>query len=76
VEGDPPAFVRSGVFYGPGTSLPPGEEQLELVRERKFPLVGDGVGVWSSSHIADAAEVAAASASPTNATPGAGADCR
>jgi nucleoside-diphosphate-sugar epimerase len=48
--------LRYGVFYGPGTSLAPGEEQFELVRRRKFPLVGDGGGVWSFIHIADAAQ--------------------
>ncbi len=54
--------LRYGAFYGPGTSLAPGEEQFELVRERKFPLVGDGGGVWSFIHIADAAEATAAAA--------------
>jgi hypothetical protein len=39
--------LRYGAFYGPGTSLAPGGEQFELARERKFPLVGDGGGVWS-----------------------------
>jgi nucleoside-diphosphate-sugar epimerase len=48
--------LRYGVFYGPGTSLAPGEEQFELIRKRKFPLVGDGGGVWSFIHVADAAE--------------------
>src|SRR5919198_661380 len=48
--------LRYGAFYGPGTSLAPGEEQFELVRRRKFPLVGDGGGVWSFVHVADAAE--------------------
>jgi nucleoside-diphosphate-sugar epimerase len=48
--------LRYGAFYGPGTSLAPGEEQFELIRKRKFPLVGDGAGVWSFIHIADAAE--------------------
>jgi nucleoside-diphosphate-sugar epimerase len=48
--------LRYGVFYGPGTTMAPGEEQFELVRKRKFPLVGDGAGVWSFIHIADAAE--------------------
>jgi nucleoside-diphosphate-sugar epimerase len=48
--------LRYGVFYGPGTSLAPGEWQFELVRRRKFPLVGDSAGVWSFIHIADAAE--------------------
>jgi nucleoside-diphosphate-sugar epimerase len=43
------------VLYGPGTSLASGEEQFELVRKRKFPVVGDGRGVWSFIHGADAA---------------------
>ena len=52
--------LRYGHFYGPGTSLVPGAEQVELVRRRKFPLVGDGVGVWSFIHVADAAEATVA----------------
>jgi nucleoside-diphosphate-sugar epimerase len=52
--------LRYGAFYGPGTSLAPGEEQFELVRKRKFPLVGDGGGVWSFIHVADAAEATVA----------------
>jgi nucleoside-diphosphate-sugar epimerase len=48
--------LRYGWFYGPGTSLSPGSEQLEMVRKRKFPVVGDGGAVWSFIHIADAAE--------------------
>ena len=52
--------LRYGAFYGPGTSLAPGAEQVELVRRRKFPLVGDGGGVWSFIHVADAAEATVA----------------
>jgi nucleoside-diphosphate-sugar epimerase len=52
--------LRYGAFYGPGTSMAPGAEQFELVRKRKFPLVGDGGGVWSFIHIADAAEATVA----------------
>jgi nucleoside-diphosphate-sugar epimerase len=52
--------LRYGGFYGPGTSMAPGAEQVELVRKRKFPLVGDGGGVWSFVHIADAAEATVA----------------
>jgi nucleoside-diphosphate-sugar epimerase len=52
--------LRYGVFYGPDTSLAPGAEQFELVRRRKFPLVGDGGGVWSFIHVADAAEATVA----------------
>ena len=52
--------LRYGAFYGPGTSMAPGEEQFELIRKRKFPLVGDGGGVWSFIHVADAAEATVA----------------
>jgi nucleoside-diphosphate-sugar epimerase len=52
--------LRYGAFYGPGTSMAPGGEQLEMVRKRKFPLIGDGGGVWSFIHIADAAEATVA----------------
>jgi nucleoside-diphosphate-sugar epimerase len=48
--------LRYGWFYGPGTSMAPGEESYELIRKRKFPVVGDGGGVWSFIHIADAAD--------------------
>jgi nucleoside-diphosphate-sugar epimerase len=47
--------LRYGGFYGPGTSLGPDGEQTNAVRQRKFPLVGKGSGVWSFIHIADAA---------------------
>ena len=52
--------LRYGAFYGPGTSLAPGSEQVEMIRARKFPVVGDGGGVWSFVHIADAAEATVA----------------
>jgi nucleoside-diphosphate-sugar epimerase len=52
--------LRYGAFYGPGTSMAPDGEQSELVRRRKFPLVGDGGGVWSFIHVADAAEATVA----------------
>jgi len=48
--------LRYGAFYGPGTSMAPGGEQFEMVRKHKFPVVGNGAGVWSFIHIADAAE--------------------
>lgn len=47
--------LRYGGFYGPGTSLAPGAAQVEMIRKRRFPIVGDGGGVWSFIHIADAA---------------------
>jgi nucleoside-diphosphate-sugar epimerase len=53
--------LRYGGFYGPGTGLSPeGGDMVELVRRRKFPLVGDGAGVWSFIHIEDAAEATVA----------------
>jgi nucleoside-diphosphate-sugar epimerase len=53
--------LRYGGFYGPGTAMSPeGGAQVELLRERKFPVVGDGAGVWSFVHIADAAEATVA----------------
>ncbi len=52
--------LRYGAFYGPGTSMSASSEQFELVRKRKFPLVGNGAGVWSFIHIADAAEATVA----------------
>jgi nucleoside-diphosphate-sugar epimerase len=52
--------LRYGAFYGPGTMMAPGEGMFEMIRERKVPLVGDGGGVWSFVHIADAAEATVA----------------
>ena len=52
--------LRYGAFYGPGTSIAPGEMQFELVRKRKYPVVGSGGGVWSFIHVADAADATVA----------------
>lgn len=43
--------LRYGNFYGPGAW----ESSLDLVRRRRFPVIGDGGGVWSWIHIDDAA---------------------
>jgi nucleoside-diphosphate-sugar epimerase len=48
--------LRYGGFYGPGTSLARDGEHTELIRRRKFPLVGGGTGVWSFVHVDDVAE--------------------
>jgi len=45
------AVLRYGGFYGPGAI----GDQVELVRKRKFPLVGDGTGHFSWVHLDDAA---------------------
>lgn len=49
--------LRYGAFYGPGTgiSADPGAGMSAPVRKRQFPVIGDGGGVWSFVHIADAA---------------------
>jgi nucleoside-diphosphate-sugar epimerase len=52
--------LRYGALYGPGTSLVPGGPEYEMVRKRKFPVVGNGAGVWSFVHVADAAEATVA----------------
>jgi 2-alkyl-3-oxoalkanoate reductase len=54
--------LRYGGFYGPGTSVSPdrGAEISDEVRKRRFPIVGDGGGVWSFVHIADAASATVA----------------
>jgi nucleoside-diphosphate-sugar epimerase len=51
--------LRYGAFYGPGTSIAPGK-MFELVRKRRFPMVGDGGGVWSFIHVGDAADATVA----------------
>jgi nucleoside-diphosphate-sugar epimerase len=45
------AVLRYGSFYGPGASDP----VVEVVRKRRFPIIGDGAAVWSWIHIDDAA---------------------
>ena len=53
--------LRYGGFYGPGTSMAPdGGEQIEAIRKRKVPIVGDGGAVWSFIHVADAADATVA----------------
>ena len=51
--------LRYGAFYGPGTSIASGGDVVEMVRQRRLPIVGDGGGVWSFIHIADAATATA-----------------
>jgi len=43
--------LRYGNFYGPGAS----DGLVDLVRRRKMPIIGDGAGVWSWTHLDDAA---------------------
>jgi nucleoside-diphosphate-sugar epimerase len=46
--------LRYGGFYGS-----PDDAQLEAVRKRRFPIVGDGDGIWSFVHLDDAATATA-----------------
>ena len=55
VTGAEGIVLRYGGFYGPGTSFTAGGESVDQIRGRKFPVVGDGAGVWSFIHIEDAA---------------------
>ena len=47
--------LRYGNFYGPGTGFEAGGQQFEMIRKRRWPVIGDGAGVWSFIHIRDAA---------------------
>jgi nucleoside-diphosphate-sugar epimerase len=45
------AALRYGALYGPGAT----EDQVEMVRKRRFPLVGRGTGYFSWVHLDDVA---------------------
>ena len=47
--------LRYGGFYGPQSSISPDGEIVAMVRKRRFPIVGDGAGVWSFVHLDDVA---------------------
>jgi nucleoside-diphosphate-sugar epimerase len=53
--------LRYGGFYGPGTGISLAADAVMAgpVRKRRFPIVGDGGGVWSHVHIEDAAAATA-----------------
>jgi nucleoside-diphosphate-sugar epimerase len=53
--------LRYGGFYGPGTgiSLAPDAVLAAPIRKRRFPIIGDGGGVFSHVHIDDAAAATA-----------------
>jgi 2-alkyl-3-oxoalkanoate reductase len=56
-EGIEGVALRYGGFYGPATSiaLNPDGEQVAMLRKRRLPVIGNGAGIWSFVHIADAA---------------------
>ena len=49
--------LRYGGFYGPGSAISraPDAPIASAVRKRRFPILGNGDGVWSQVHIDDAA---------------------
>ncbi|MFY1692085.1 NAD-dependent epimerase/dehydratase family protein [Plantactinospora sp. WMMB782] len=54
--------LRYGGFYGPGTDLStaPNAVLAQRIRQRRFPIVGGGAGVWSLVHVTDAASATVA----------------
>ncbi|MGZ4202766.1 MAG: NAD-dependent epimerase/dehydratase family protein [Thermoleophilaceae bacterium] len=47
--------LRYGGFYGPGTGIEQGGHWQELLKKRRFPVVGSGEGIWSFVHLDDVA---------------------
>jgi len=52
--------LRYGLFYGPGTHYGKGGRYWRDVTKRRFPIVGEGTGVFSYVHIDDAASATVA----------------
>ena len=48
--------LRYGILYGPGTS----DELIEAARKGRLPIIGGGTGIWSFTHVTDAASAALA----------------
>ena len=59
---------RYGNFYGPGTHFEVGGEYEKLIKSGGFPIIGGGTGIWSFTHVGDAA--AATIAALTQGEPG------
>jgi 2-alkyl-3-oxoalkanoate reductase len=53
--------LRYGGFYGPGTAISLARDAVMAapIRKRRFPIIGDGGGVFSHVHIEDAATATA-----------------
>lgn len=49
------AVLRYGALYGPGAT----DDQVELIRKRQYPVIGDGGGYSSWIHLDDAASATA-----------------
>ena len=48
-------FLRYGALYGPGSAISQDGTIVEMVRRCRWPIVGNGAGIWSFVHITDAA---------------------
>jgi nucleoside-diphosphate-sugar epimerase len=59
--------LRYGYFYGPGTGML-APAMIDQLRRRLVPLIGDGEGWWSFTHVEDAASATVAAIE--RATPG------
>lgn len=51
--------LRFGFFYGPGTWFHANGDMGEQVRYGRYPIMGNGRGVWSFIHVEDAGAAAA-----------------
>jgi nucleoside-diphosphate-sugar epimerase len=58
--------LRYGFFYGPGTAIASDGSIGAEVQRRRFPVVGDGGGVWSFVHIDDVADATVAALERAN----------
>jgi nucleoside-diphosphate-sugar epimerase len=54
-EGIEGLVLRYGWFYGPGTYFAEDGSMASDVRRRRYPIVGDGGGLFSFVHVGDAA---------------------
>ena len=52
--------LRYGYLYGPEVGSVPGGFEVDEVRRRRYPIVGDGTGIFSMVHVEDAASAAVA----------------
>jgi nucleoside-diphosphate-sugar epimerase len=60
-KGDRGVVLRYGFFYGPGSAYDAGEGSIaEMVRKRRYPVVGRGAGTFSYIHVDDAARATVA----------------
>lgn len=57
----PSVVLRYGSLYGPGAS----DGMLPILSKRRFPVIGNGAGVWSWLHVEDAASATVAAIEST-----------